>query len=57
MNLTNMTPEGAAQQLYKSGEVEYNPFKSDAYKSARYIAEMDRLTREELKRHMECDYV
>jgi hypothetical protein len=52
-----MTPEGAAQQLYKSGEVEYNPFKSDAYKSARYIAEMDRLTREELKRHMECDYV
>ena len=57
MNLTNMTPEGAAQQLYKSGEVEYNPFKHDAEKSARYIAEMDRLTREELKRHMECNYV
>lgn len=56
MNLKDMTPEGAAQQLYKSGEVEYNPFKNDAEKSARYIAEMDRLTREELKRHMECDY-
>jgi hypothetical protein len=48
MNIKLLGPEGAARQLYKEGEVEYNPYQKGTEEYDRFISEMDQLTREEL---------
>jgi hypothetical protein len=52
MNIKLLTPEGAARQLYKEGEVEYTPYQKGTEEYDRFISEMDRLTREELNEFM-----
>jgi hypothetical protein len=52
MNIALLGPEGAARQLYKEGEVEYNPYQKGTEDYDRFISEMDRLTREELNEFM-----
>ncbi len=56
MNIKLLGPEGAARQLYKEGEVEYNPYAEGSANYDKFVAEMDRLTREELKDMMGPSY-